>query len=245
MDWREYQRQAQAFFASLRMDAETDVSIQGARGTHAIDVLVCFQAFGVEHLWIVECKYWRRRIPKEKVLALRAIVDDVGADRGFLLSESGFQSGAVTAARLSSITLSNLEDLRANAEADVRALRLDDLYGRLAALRGGIEKLTRLTRRDEHSGGMTLKPGMSSDEYFRTVGTLSFLEYGLQRARVGQYPIAYGPDESGEGVAVAHDLPTFLDRAGNQLTELEAWVSDELERPWPTRPGSRQGNNKA
>lgn len=39
---------------------------------------------------------------------LKGVVDDTGADRGFLLSESGFQTGAVTAARLANITLTNL-----------------------------------------------------------------------------------------------------------------------------------------
>jgi hypothetical protein len=37
------------------------------------------------------------------VLALRQIVTDVGADRGILLSEKGFQSGAVEAATLTNV----------------------------------------------------------------------------------------------------------------------------------------------
>lgn len=70
----------------------------------------------MESHWIIECKAWKNNIPKEKVTALSAIVQDVGADRGFLLSEVGFQSGAIRAARSSNITLTSLEDLSFSAE---------------------------------------------------------------------------------------------------------------------------------
>jgi hypothetical protein len=123
MDWREYQQGAAEFFAALGMLAEVEARVKGSRVSHRIDVAVSFSAYGVDHRWLVECKLWKSRVPKEKVMALKAIVEDVGADRGFLLSENGFQSGATTAARFSNITLTNLEDLRANAEADFQAIR--------------------------------------------------------------------------------------------------------------------------
>ncbi|WP_431605167.1 restriction endonuclease [Acinetobacter johnsonii] len=43
---------------------------------------------------MIECKNWKTNIPKEKVLALRSIVEDIGAHRGFIVSNKGFQSGA-------------------------------------------------------------------------------------------------------------------------------------------------------
>jgi hypothetical protein len=44
-------------------------------------------------------------VPKEKVLALKSIVEDLGADRGIIVSEAGFQPGAEDAARGTNITL--------------------------------------------------------------------------------------------------------------------------------------------
>ena len=55
---------------------------------------------GFEVTWIVECKYWQTPVNKLHVLALREIVTDTGADRGILLSESGFQVDAKEAAWL-------------------------------------------------------------------------------------------------------------------------------------------------
>ena len=63
---------------------------------------------GFDVIWLVECKRWRRRVTKLHVLALREIVADVGADRGILLSEVGFQSGAVEAAKLTNVHVTSL-----------------------------------------------------------------------------------------------------------------------------------------
>jgi restriction system protein len=77
---------AAEFFTSLGLTAEVDATVTGSRATHDGDVLVRFATFGVNHMWVIECKSWRRRVPKERLLILRGVVEDVGADRGFLIS---------------------------------------------------------------------------------------------------------------------------------------------------------------
>ena len=89
--WREYQESAAAFFRTLGFHAEVEAKVDGVRGAHEIDVFVTGVVHGIPFRWVVECKHWKTNIPKEKVLALIAIVQDVGADRGFLLSETGFE----------------------------------------------------------------------------------------------------------------------------------------------------------
>jgi restriction system protein len=39
-DWKQYQEEAAAFFRGLGLDAQTDVTVQGVRTTHEIDVFV-------------------------------------------------------------------------------------------------------------------------------------------------------------------------------------------------------------
>ena len=91
MDWTEYQEETARFFRSLACDAEVDATVQGVRGRHNIDVWVTFVRSGVQIRWVIECKLWKRRTAKEKVMALQAIVNDIGADRGVLLSELAFK----------------------------------------------------------------------------------------------------------------------------------------------------------
>jgi restriction system protein len=129
--WKDYQEEAASFFRSLGLDASTDVTVEGVRTKHNIDVLVKSQHIGFEITWIVECKHWKTRVSKLHVLALREIVADVGADRGILLSEAGFQSGATEAANLTNVQVTSLAEISATAMNDIYSMRLRDLYDRI------------------------------------------------------------------------------------------------------------------
>jgi hypothetical protein len=75
-DWSEYQEEVAQFFRDLGLTAETNATIEGVRTSHEIDVVVRSKHVGIPIMWLVECKHWQSPIPKEKVLALRSIVDD-------------------------------------------------------------------------------------------------------------------------------------------------------------------------
>lgn len=128
--WRAYQEEAAEFFRSIGLDASTNVSIAGVRTTHNVDVLVRSHHVGFGVLWLVECKLWKTPISKLHVLALREIVADTGADRGILLSESGFQSGALEASTLTNVRLTSLAGMQESASGDFIAMKLRDLFDR-------------------------------------------------------------------------------------------------------------------
>lgn len=130
-DWQDYQEEAASFFRSLGLDASTDVTVKGARTTHDIDVLVRSHHVGFDITWLVECKHWKNRVSKLHVLALREIVADIGADRGILLSEAGFQSGAIEAAILTNVQVTSLAEVRATSNNDIYSVRLRELYDRI------------------------------------------------------------------------------------------------------------------
>jgi hypothetical protein len=104
-NWREYQEAVASIFRKQGCLAIVEAEIKGVRATHKIDVYVSFVNHGITINWVIECKLWKSRVPKEKIAAIKTIVDDVGADRGIIFSEKGFQSGAYAAARQSNITL--------------------------------------------------------------------------------------------------------------------------------------------
>ena len=241
MNWREYQQAAASFFANLGMDVEVEAALQGARASHAVDVAVRFKAFGDDQLWLVECKLWTTTVPKEKVLALQSLLDDLGADRGFLLSEGGFQSGAVTAARLSRITLSSIGDLRQNADEDLRELKWQQLYERMARAAERFRELSVVTRADDRSVASQSKPGVDRDEFFFHFGNLSHVEHGLEAARMRRVPIAYSWIRGEEAVKMARSVPEFLDRASDVMDELERWLNEQIAKPWPNKPSPARG----
>lgn len=128
--WQEYQEETAAFFRGLGLEAETNVTVNGVRTKHDVDVLVKSRHIGFDVTWLVECKLWATRVTKLHVLALRTIVADVGADRGIIVSEAGFQSGAIEAAALTNVHVSSLAELRSTASNEILSMRLRELYDR-------------------------------------------------------------------------------------------------------------------
>lgn len=109
-DWLAYQNEVAAVFRDLHCTAEVNKTVMSARGPQNIDVYVTFQQFGYETRWVVECKLWSRPVPRDVVHTLRSKVQDVGAHRGLIFSENGFQSGAHEAAQATNILLQDTLD---------------------------------------------------------------------------------------------------------------------------------------
>ncbi|MCN9538091.1 restriction endonuclease, partial [Klebsiella pneumoniae] len=129
--WEDYQEEAASFFRSLGLEATTNVRVNGIRTHHDIDVLVKSHHAGFDIIWLVECKHWKNPVSKLHVLALREIVTEIGADRGILLSESGFQSGAIEAANLTNVHITSLAELSLSASKDIYSMRLRELYNQV------------------------------------------------------------------------------------------------------------------
>ncbi|MBQ0216414.1 restriction endonuclease [Alcaligenes faecalis] len=130
-DWFNYQEEAAAFFRDLGLDAQTNVTVQGVRTQHDIDVLVKMHHVGFDVTWVIECKHWKSKVSKLHVAGLRTIVQEIGADRGILLCEAGFQSGAIEAAQLTNIVVTSLANVMQSAQNDVYNLRIRELLERI------------------------------------------------------------------------------------------------------------------
>jgi len=142
-DWREYQVLVAQLFRSLGLQASVEAVVQGARGIHAIDVLVEGQLGGLPVRWVVECKAWRTRVTKEKALALLAVVQDLGADKGVLVSEVGFQRGAIAMARNANLILLSLAELESLSQKSLFEAGVTDLYHRLVNVKASLDSLVR------------------------------------------------------------------------------------------------------
>ncbi len=133
--WEQYQHDTAELLRELGFTAVVNNSLAEPNGAvHAVDVSARKVLAGIDLLWIVECKLWNKRVPMSVVGTLRTIVNDVGADRGLLMSEQGFQSGAIRQARQKNITLSSLADLRENAAEELLAARVTAAEERLMSL---------------------------------------------------------------------------------------------------------------
>ena len=89
-----------------------DQKIEAPDSTYQIDVLAEYTALGCRNTVIVECKKYSRNIERSIVAELYAKVQSTGAQKGILISTSGFQSGDVKYAGVHGIALWQICDRR-------------------------------------------------------------------------------------------------------------------------------------
>lgn len=73
--------------------------------TYQIDVLAEYTALGCKNTVIVECKKYSRSVERAIVAELYSKLQSIGAQKGILISTSGFQSDAVKYAKQHGISL--------------------------------------------------------------------------------------------------------------------------------------------
>ncbi|GBG35815.1 restriction endonuclease [Mycobacterium montefiorense] len=230
--WKEYQEATATYYRALGLSAETDETIDGARGVHKIDVAVRGYRAGVRFLWIVECKYWNRRVDKSVVSTLRDIVQDVGADRGIILSRRGFQSGAPALATKSNITLTSLDELQTDTEDEYKEYRCVLVTKRCQAIIDEITALSTLFRR----GGMygtSFPAGLNGIEF---TGRASILRSAAEAALAGKWPIRVViVSEGKESTERPPNFDGLMDVVEHALAKLESEFATVTARLAQTR----------
>ena len=230
-EWSEYQEEAAEFFRSLGLEATTNVTVKGIRTTHSIDVLVKSCHAGFEVCWIVECKHWNSRVSKLHVLALREIVTDTGSDRGILLAEKGFQSGAAEAATLTNVHLTSLAETRKEASAEVSRMRLTDLYDRVETCRERYWSISKSVR---------INHGLRTDVFesgYSGSSVITFAQDALRKSFRGSYPfetdhtwrlaVAAAPDQVQSAVQLVALLEPHIRELEGKLNACLKAISDE------------------
>lgn len=195
-------------------------------------MLVRFSTFGVDQSWIVECKKHRRRICKADVETLKSIVSDTGVDRGFILSDSGFQPAAVNAARRSNVHLASFEMIQLGAEPEVRRLVLTRYLQRCRKLSDLIMSWQRLVSSE-------IGPDWGHEEAVvprgatELLGVVSILQTALQRALDGKLPCLVPVPDSLESAEYSRidDVSDLMTVSGTLVAKIEAKMR-RVRRQW-------------
>lgn len=216
--WHDYQRETAEFFQGLGLEATIDETLQGIRTTHDVDVVVRSVNVGFEAIWLVECKHWRTPVTKLHVLALREIVNEVGADRGFIVGESGFQSGAYEASTMTNVSLTSLSELRETVGNEVALVRLRQLQERLIALQERYWAMGKEARIE-----LGLRPDVGQAGYSMT-RHMDAIGYGLEQGLLGRFPTDPDPLHNALGTAIVADGPQDL------MSKIEAALADAERR---------------
>jgi len=233
MNWRQYQEQTADFFRSLGCQADVEARVPGARAEHKVDVWVRFRKFGLEANWVVECKYWNSRVTKEKVLVLRSVVEDVGADRGLLISVAGFQTGAVRASERTNITLTDLEGLKETAQEDLLSSVMHRIEVRATEIRYALRALYRTEQTGPYALTLTPRAGVDGKAVMSAFGKLAILAFGFECVRLKKPPYPVEFDEAGQRQVAVSTLEEFVARASDVIAGAEVTLEGQRTSELP------------
>jgi hypothetical protein len=228
--WRQYQEDAAAFFRTLGLDAEVGRVIQGVRSQHEIDVYVSFEKWGIRQTWIVDCKDHKRQIEKAYVETLKSIVSEVGASLGFLISEVGFQPGAIEAARNTNVVLTSLVELSAKSRTDLLAQALAAVDLRCLSLKDVLSNELQCEFHDADGySGLCVLDGIDEQEWWQMLGIPVMLEMAIDRVRLGDMPVVVPGDltPGSDDCVVCRTFEGFLAEASRLLDLGETWAASQ------------------
>jgi hypothetical protein len=105
-DWGGFEKLVAELSATGDVNIEHNAILKGPSGIpRQIDVVLRHTQGLYDHLIIVECKYWNKRVSRLHVDTLITTVKQLNASKGAIFSTVGFQSGAILQARQSGIDL--------------------------------------------------------------------------------------------------------------------------------------------
>jgi restriction system protein len=110
--WQDLQRETARILRECEFSVEVEKRVATARGEVEVDVYAQETVDGRHYQLLCECKHWKVRVPKSAIHSFRTVVGDFGANVGYLISLSGFQSGAFAAAKLTNIKLLTWEEFQ-------------------------------------------------------------------------------------------------------------------------------------
>lgn len=115
-DWRDLQQLVATVLAECGFSVEVERPTRTVRGTKEVDVYAEELHRGRKSIVLCECKHWNVRVPQDVVHSFLTIVGGTGANVGYIVGSSGFQSGALESAELTNIRLVTWQEFQREFE---------------------------------------------------------------------------------------------------------------------------------
>jgi hypothetical protein len=93
-NWRELQNSVCRLFNEVGLIANTEVPLSTPRGVVEVDVYAVDERSIDKVSYIVECKNWSSTVPQHVVHSFTTVMQEAGANIGYIVSREGLQSGA-------------------------------------------------------------------------------------------------------------------------------------------------------
>lgn len=112
LTWQDLQTETARILEECGFTVEIEKKIQTVRGEVEIDVYAEEEVKGRKYTMLVECKHWKSRVPQTVIHGFRTVVSDIGANVGYIVSLTGFQSGSFSASEMTNVELANWNEFQ-------------------------------------------------------------------------------------------------------------------------------------
>lgn len=110
--WRALQTDVGRILSECGFAVEVEKKVDSARGSVELDVYAEETVRGRPYVIACECKFWKSRISQAVIHGFRTVIQEIGANVGYIISMEGFQSGAVAASELTNLKLLTWEEFQ-------------------------------------------------------------------------------------------------------------------------------------
>jgi hypothetical protein len=105
LDWYDLQEKVAKVFEDINYYVKIEKDLETVRGNVNVDVYIEDNTNFSNVKYICKCKYWNTNVPQTIVHTFRTVVNDYGANVGYLITKNGFQTGAYKAVQNSNVYL--------------------------------------------------------------------------------------------------------------------------------------------
>lgn len=93
-DWQDLQDKVCIVLNQIGFEASTGKTIKTPRGQVEVDVYAT-DPFSIDKIiYIIECKNWENKVPQTVIHSFTTVMQETGANVGYIISKLGFQKGA-------------------------------------------------------------------------------------------------------------------------------------------------------
>jgi restriction system protein len=111
-DWKALQNEVGKILEQCGFSVEVEKKVDTARGEAKLDVYAEEVVKGRKYSIVCECKHWKSSIPQSIIHSFRSILNDTGANVGYIIALKGFQCGAFKAANYTNLDLVTWEEFQ-------------------------------------------------------------------------------------------------------------------------------------
>jgi len=110
--WKDLQNEVGRILDQCGFESQVEKKVTTVRGTVELDVYAEEIVKGRKYSIVCECKHWKSNIPQAIIHGFRTVITDLGANIGYLITTSEFQSGARSASDLTNVELLTWHDFQ-------------------------------------------------------------------------------------------------------------------------------------